>query len=81
MDQLKAISLRTLRYVRVALVSSPGAVTRALKSWRELHAAVAKGDTALVIETAKKRIGAISDMSIAAVRQAQPAASNGRTRA
>jgi DNA-binding GntR family transcriptional regulator len=80
-DQLKAISLRTLRYVRVGLVSSPTAVTRAIKSWRELHAAVAKGDTALVIETAKKRIGAISDMSIAAIRQAQPAESNGRKRA
>jgi DNA-binding GntR family transcriptional regulator len=80
-DQLKALSLRTLRYVRVALMSSPNAVTRALKSWRELHAAVAKGDKALVIETAKKRIGAISDMSVAAIRQAQPAESNGRKRA
>jgi DNA-binding GntR family transcriptional regulator len=79
-DQLKAMSLRTLRYVRVALESSPTAVTRALKSWRELHAAVAKGDKALVIETAKKRIGSIRDMSVAAVRQAQPAESNGRTR-
>lgn len=80
-DQLKAISLRTLRYVRLGMASSPEAVQRALKSWRSLHSAVAKRDIALVVETATKRIGSIRDMSVAALRKMQPAVAASRARA
>lgn len=80
-DQLKAISLRTLRYVRLGMASSPQAVTRSLKSWHAFHAAVAKRDVPLIIEMSTKRIGAIRDLSVAAIRQSQPATHSGRTRA
>lgn len=66
-DQLKAISLRTVRYVRLGVASSPDAITRALKSWRSMYAAIVKGDVALVIETAVKRIGAVRDLAVVAV--------------
>lgn len=66
-DQLKAISLRTVRYVRLGVASDPDAVTRALKTWRSLYAAIVKGDVALVIETAMKRIGAVRDLAVVAV--------------
>lgn len=68
-DQLKAISLRTLRYTRLGLASAPDAMERSLKSWRAFHAAVVKRDTAAVIETASKRIRNIRDLSVNAVRK------------
>lgn len=77
-DQLKAISLRTLRYMRLGFVASPPAVERALKSWRAFHGAVAKRDTAAVIETGIRRIHAIRDVSVAAVRKPAAAAAAGR---
>lgn len=80
-DQLKAISLRTLRYVRLGMASSPQAVTRSLKSWRAFHAAIVKRDVPLIIEMSTKRIGAIRDLSVAAIRQSQPVINGGRTRA
>lgn len=66
-DQLKAISLRTLRYTRLGLASAPDAVERSLKSWRAFQAAVVKRDTAAVIESASKRISNIRDLSVAAM--------------
>jgi len=68
-DQLKAISLRTLRYTRLGLASAPDAMERSLKSWRAFHAAVVKRDTAAVIETASKRIRNIRDLSVNAMRK------------
>jgi len=68
-DQLKAISLRTLRYVRLGFEYAPDGVERALKSWRVFQAAIVKRDTALVIETASKRIHNVRDLSVAAVRK------------
>jgi DNA-binding GntR family transcriptional regulator len=79
-DQLKAISLRTLRYVRLGLASSPEALTRSLKGWRAFHAAVVKRDVPQIIEMSTKRIGSIRDLSVAAIRQSQPAANNSRAR-
>lgn len=71
-DQLKAISLRTLRYVRLGLVASPAAIPRSLRTWRSFHAAVARRDTPLVLELAAKRIGAIRDLSVGAVSKSPP---------
>lgn len=79
-DQLKAISLRTLRYVRLGLAAAPEAVPHSLKRWRALHAAVVKRDVALSIEKSTQRIGAIRDLTVVAIQQSQPGASKGRAR-
>jgi DNA-binding GntR family transcriptional regulator len=71
-DQLKAISLRTLRYVRLGL-STPEALARSLKGWRAVHAAVVKRDTALVIDSATKRIANVRDLAVSAMRKPRPA--------
>lgn len=71
-DNLKQLSLRTLRYVRIGLASSPEALARSLRGWKSIHAAVVKRDTAHVIETALKRIGSIRELSVAAVRKSRP---------
>jgi DNA-binding GntR family transcriptional regulator len=71
-DQLKAISLRTLRYVRLGLSASPDAVPKSLRSWRAFHAAVVKRDIPLVIQAATRRIGAVRDLSVAALRKTRP---------
>lgn len=73
-DQLKAISLRTLRYVRLGFSAAPDGVARSLRSWRTFRAAVIKRDTPLVVETATKRITSVRDLSVAALRKARPAA-------
>ncbi len=80
-DQLKAISLRTLRYVRLGLATSPVLVTRSVKSWRTFHAAIVKRDVALSIEMSTKRIGAVLDLTVAAIQQSQSVSSKGRARA
>lgn len=68
-DQLKAISLRTLRYVRIGLSAKDDAVARSLKSWRAFESAVEKRDLAQVIASATRRIGAVRDLSVAAIRK------------
>lgn len=77
-DQLKAISLRVLRYVRLGLAASPAAVPQSIKIWRAFQSAIAKRDVALSIELSSKRIGAIRDLTVVALQQPQPAASKGR---
>jgi DNA-binding GntR family transcriptional regulator len=72
-DQLKAISLRTLRYTRLGLTSMPEAVARSLKNWRLFHASVAKRDVPAVLEHAAKRIGSIRDIAVEAIPKAQAA--------
>lgn len=79
-DQLKGISLRTLRYVRLGLATSPVLVPQSLKRWRALHSAISKRDVALSIEMSTKRIGAVLNLTVAAIRQSQPAASKVRAR-
>jgi DNA-binding GntR family transcriptional regulator len=69
-DQLKAISLRTLRYVRIGFLSSPEATGKSLKGWRAFQSAAVKRDTQQVIEVAMKRIHSIRDLSVAAVKKA-----------
>ncbi len=73
-DQLKAISLRTLRYVRLGFAASPDAVARSLRSWHAVEAAVQKRDIARVIEAASKRIANVRDLSVTALRKAGAAA-------
>lgn len=73
-DQLKAISLRTLRYVRLGLAAAPDAMERSLKTWRAFQAAVGKRDTPAVIEAAARRIKSIRDLSVAAMRKPASAA-------
>ena len=63
-DQLKMISLRTLRYVRLGLGSSDKAVTEALKGWRAFYNAVVKRNVPLVIAAATRRIALVRDFSI-----------------
>jgi DNA-binding GntR family transcriptional regulator len=71
-DQLKAISLRTLRYVRIGLSAREDAVAKSLKSWRAFQAAVEKRDVQQVIASAARRISAVRDLSVASLRKAQP---------
>jgi DNA-binding GntR family transcriptional regulator len=69
-DQLKAISLRTLRYVRLGFVSSPPeAMEKSIRGWRAFQKAVVKRDADTVVEMARKRIAAIRDLSVAALRK------------
>lgn len=80
-DQLKSISLRTLRYVRLGMASSPEVIARSIKTWRAFQAAVVKRDIPLIIEVSTKRIASIRDVSVAAIRQSQPPAKSSRARA
>lgn len=73
-DQLKAMSLRTLRYIRLGFAVTPEAMQRSIKGWRAFQAAVTKRDTPLVIELAAKRIRSIRDLAVTAVRKSQDGA-------
>ncbi|MFB6960537.1 GntR family transcriptional regulator [Streptomyces sp. NPDC056309] len=66
-DLLQSISLRTLRYVRLGLASNPAAMPAFAKSWCDLHEAVAKRDSDLVVEIAKQRISEIRDTAVLAL--------------
>ena len=66
-DQLKTISLRTLRYVRLGLAASENAVAGSLKGWHVFHQAVAKRDVPLVIAAATRRISLLRDFSVAEI--------------
>lgn len=66
-DQLKTISLRTMRYVRLGLGASDSAVAGSLKGWRAFLKAVAKRDVPQVIEAATRRIGLVRDFSVAEI--------------
>ncbi|MFN0163393.1 MAG: GntR family transcriptional regulator [Burkholderiales bacterium] len=74
-DLLKSIALRTLRYVRLGLAGAPAMLPNAVKSWRALARAVARGDVAQVLETAARRI---TDTRDAAVRAIEPPARRAR---
>ncbi|MBK6615721.1 GntR family transcriptional regulator [Ottowia sp.] len=69
-DQLKALSLRTLRYVRLGFAASPGAVASSLEGWRAFQGAVVQRDIALVQAAAAQRTAAIRSLAVAAVRHA-----------
>jgi DNA-binding GntR family transcriptional regulator len=72
-DQLKTISLRTMRYVRLGLSASDSAVAGSLKGWRAFLKAVAKRDVPQVVEAATRRIGLVRDFSVAEIGKAQAA--------
>ena len=69
-DQLKALSLRTLRYVRLGFAASPGAVASSLEGWRAFQGAVARRDIPLVQAAAAQRTAAIRGLAVAAVQHA-----------
>jgi len=77
-DQLKATSLRTLRYVRLGLSASPESIAKLLKGWHAFHGAVVKRDIHQVIEVATRRIASMRDLSVAAVTKSRQAASPAR---
>lgn len=60
-DLLQSISLRTLRYVRLGLASSPSGLSRYVKSWRALHAAISDRDTERAVEMVTQRISQVRD--------------------
>lgn len=63
-DQLKALSLRTLRYVRLGLAAAPHTVAASLASWRALRVAVIQRDTQAVLRLAAQRIETVHDASV-----------------
>ena len=63
-DQLKALSLRTLRYVRLGLAATPHTVGRSLASWRALRSAVIRRDTQAVLRLAAQRIETVHGASV-----------------
>ena len=73
-DQLKTISLRTLRYVRLGLAASEVAVAGSLKGWHAFHKAVVKRDVQQVITAATRRIGLVRDFSVAEIGKSKAAA-------
>jgi DNA-binding GntR family transcriptional regulator len=79
-DQLKTISLRTLRYVRLGLEAAPQVVAKSMRRWRHLHGALVKGDLSQAIESATQRITVVRDLAVGAMHKAGPVASAGRLR-
>ncbi|MCB2031185.1 MAG: GntR family transcriptional regulator [Rhodoferax sp.] len=71
-DQLKMISLRTMRYVRLGLAAGKDAVTGSLAGWRVFLRAVARRDVQKVVDAATRRIRLIRDLSVAEIGKATP---------
>lgn len=82
-DLLSSISLRTLRYVRLAHAADPSRMVPSLQTWRDLHRAVASRDVDEVLATATRRIEDSRDSAVRAVvaepPQAAPAPVNHRS--
>jgi DNA-binding GntR family transcriptional regulator len=66
-DLLKSISLRTLRYVRLGVGSTPDGLHGWLRNWRALHRAVARGETPLVLRMVAERIDGIRNAAVGAL--------------
>lgn len=73
-DQLKMISLRTMRYVRLGLAAGKDAVAGSLGGWRAFLQAVERRDVQEVVDAATKRIRQIRELSVAEIGKSQPAA-------
>lgn len=72
-DLLTSMSLRTLRYVRMGLDANPGLLHSSFTTWRALQQAVAGGQVATVLETARKRIASSRDSAVRAIALTPPA--------
>ncbi|SEB22341.1 GntR family transcriptional regulator [Variovorax sp. YR216] len=70
-DMLASISLRILRYVRLAHAADPSRMATTMKSWRALHRAVARRDVEEVLATATRRIEVSRDSAVQAVVEGQ----------
>ncbi|MFC9493501.1 GntR family transcriptional regulator [Streptomyces sp. NPDC056982] len=68
-DLLQSVSLQTFRYVRLGLARDPGNIPRSLDSWHALHAAVAAGEAAPVVQIAEERIARVRDAALAALEE------------
>lgn len=71
-DLLKSIALPTLRYVSLGLVAAPETLSASVRSWRALHRAITRGDLALVLETAQRRIRDTRDSAVRALEAPRP---------
>ena len=71
-DLLKSIALRTLRYVRLGLAAAPETLSASVRSWRALDRAIARGDVALVLEAAQRRIRDTRDSAVRALEATHP---------
>lgn len=69
-ELLKSIALRTLRYVRLGRVANPQRIPRSLRTWRDLHQAVAARDTDAALAIAAERIAEIRQAAVLALRRA-----------
>lgn len=70
-DQLKMISLRTMRYVRLGLAAGKDAVAGSLTGWRAFLQAVVRRDVQEVVNAATRRIRQIRELSVAEIGKSQ----------
>lgn len=69
-DLLTSIALRTLRHLRRGHATDPASVARSLHSWRMIHGAVMRGDTARVLSLIQERTDDARTASLNTVRAA-----------
>ncbi|WP_235025694.1 GntR family transcriptional regulator [Caballeronia arationis] len=77
-DMLKSISLRVLRYNRMAFSAFPETIGQSIKGWRELRRAIAAQDHPRVLKWAEVRMSASRDNAIRAIGGAAPEAKGKR---
>ncbi|WP_321930448.1 GntR family transcriptional regulator [Paraburkholderia guartelaensis] len=68
-DMLKSISLRVLRYNRLAFAMHPGSIAQSIRGWRDLRRAVASRDLARVLKCVRARMDTSRDNAIRAVEK------------
>jgi DNA-binding GntR family transcriptional regulator len=66
-DMLKSLSLRILRYNRMAFAAFPDTIAQSIRMWRELRRAVAGRDLAKVLKCVEVRMNTSRDNAIRAV--------------
>lgn len=68
-DMLKSISLRVLRYNRLAFATHPESIAQSIRGWRDLRRAVASRDLARVLKCVRARMDTSRDNAIRAVEK------------
>lgn len=66
-DMLKSISLRVLRYNRMAFAARPEAIAQSIRGWRALRRAVAAQDLPRVLQCVEMRMNTSRDNAIRAI--------------
>ncbi|MFD1557594.1 GntR family transcriptional regulator [Paraburkholderia silviterrae] len=66
-DMLKSISLRVLRYNRMAFAAHPDAIAQSIRGWRELRRAIAAQDLPRVLKCVETRMSTSRDNAIRSV--------------